>query len=205
MLHTDQRLRWIIKPLVFVACLVPFGLLFHGALYDQLGANPVERITHVTGEWTLRLLLLTLAMTPLRQLTSQVWPIRIRRMLGLFVFFYASLHFMTWAWLDQQWQWAQIVEDISKRPYVTVGFAAWLLLLPLALTSNRWSIRRLGRRWATLHRAVYVIGALGILHYLWLVKADLLEPSVYAALLILLLAVRTRRGRRVIDRKHPSF
>lgn len=193
---TEQGLRWFFKPLLLLACLAPFGMLLHGALQGGLGANPVERITHVSGEWALRLLLLTLAMTPLRRLLGQVWPLRIRRMLGLFVFFYASLHFLTWAWLDQQWGWSQILGDIGKRPYVTVGFAAWLLLLPLAITSNRWSIKRLGRRWSRLHRAVYLVGVLAVLHFLWLVKADLSEPLVYAFILISLLMMRTPLGER---------
>lgn len=197
-MNADQRLRWVFKPLLFVACLVPFLILLHGAVNNQLGANPVERITHVTGEWTLRLLLVTLAMTPLRLVLGQSWPIRIRRMLGLFVFFYASVHFLNWAWLDRQWMWAEIVEDIGKRPYITVGFTAWLLLLPLAVTSNRWSIRKLGKRWTTLHRVVYLVGVLGVLHFLWLVKADLSEPLVYAAILISLLVMRTARVKKLL-------
>jgi len=203
-MQVDRRLRWIGKPLLFVVCLVPFGMLLHGAANDQLGANPVERITHVTGEWTLRFLLVTLAMTPLRLILGKAWPIRIRRMLGLFVFFYATLHFLTWSWLDQQWLWSQIVEDITKRPFVTVGFLGWVLLVPLALTSNRWSVRKLGKRWSALHRVVYLIGVLGILHYLWLVKADLVEPLVYAVILMLLLATRTSLGRSLILRKRIS-
>jgi len=183
-------LRFVAKPVVFVACLLPFALLFHGALIGDLGANPVERVTDVTGEWGLRLLLLTLAVTPLRRLTGWTWLQRFRRMLGLFVFFYISLHFLTWAWLDQELSLARIFEDIAKRPYVTVGFTAWLLLVPLALTSTRGMMRRLGRRWQRLHRLVYVVAALGVLHYLWLVKADLLEPLVYALLLAVLLVSR---------------
>ncbi len=200
-MDVEQRLRWIGKPLLFGVCLMPFAILLHGAVNDQLGANPVERITHVTGEWTLRFLLVTLAMTPLRLILGHAWPIRLRRMLGLFVFFYATLHFLTWSWLDQQLLWSRIVEDIVKRPFVTVGFLGWVLLLPLALTSNRWSIRKLGKRWAVLHRVVYLIGVLGVLHYLWLVKADLFEPLVYAVILMLLLAMRTSAGRSIIVRE----
>lgn len=201
-------LRFVVKPAVFVLCLLPVLALVHGAWIGDLGANPVERVTDVTGEWGLRLLLLTLAVTPLRRFTGWSWPQRFRRMLGLFTFFYASLHLLTWAWLDQELSWARILEDIALRPYVTVGFLAWLLMLPLALTSTRGMMRRLGRRWQTLHRAVYAVGLLAVLHYLWLVKADLLEPLVYLGLLTLLLALRwepvERRwiaaGRRVLVR-----
>ena len=185
-------LRWVVKPLVFLACLVPFLLLLRGAVDGDLGANPLERVTDVTGQWGLRFLLLTLAITPLRRLTGWTWLLRFRRMLGLFVFFYITLHFLTWVWLDQELSWGNILADIVKRPYVTVGFSAWLLLLPLAATSTRGMMRRLGRNWQRLHRAVYAIGVLAILHYIWLVKADLLEPLIYAAVLILLLVVRWR-------------
>jgi sulfoxide reductase heme-binding subunit YedZ len=188
-------LRFVIKPLVFLACLVPFLLLLQGALDGNLGANPLERVTDVTGQWGLRFLLLTLAITPLRRLTGWSPLQRFRRMLGLFVFFYITLHFLTWVWLDQELHWQNILLDIAKRPYVTVGFAAWLLLLPLAATSTRGMMRRLGRRWQRLHRLVYIIGVLAILHYIWLVKADLLEPLIYAGVLILLLAVRWRPRR----------
>ncbi|MCB1774962.1 MAG: sulfoxide reductase heme-binding subunit YedZ [Gammaproteobacteria bacterium] len=186
----ENVLRFVVKPIVFAACLLPFVLLFRGALIGDLGANPVERVTDVTGEWGLRFLLLTLAVTPLRQLTGWTWLQRFRRMLGLFVFFYVSLHFLTWVWLDQELSIARIVEDIAKRPYVTVGFTAWLLLVPLALTSTRGMMRRLGRRWQRLHRLVYPVAVLGVLHYLWLVKADLLEPLVYALVLAVLLVMR---------------
>ena len=195
-LSPDMLLRRLVKPLLFVACLVPFALLLRAALTDGLGANPIETVTHSTGEWTLRLLLLTLAMTPLRRLLGHAWPIRLRRMLGLFVFFYACLHFLAWAWLDQQWLPQAILADILERPYITVGFIAWLLLIPLALTSTRGSMRRLGPRWKRLHRSVYLVGILGVVHYLWLVKADLLEPIVYAVLLGLLLLSRVTPERQ---------
>lgn len=188
----DRWLRFGLKPLVFLACLVPFGLLVKGGLEGDLGANPLERVTDVTGQWGLRFLLLTLALSPLRRLTGWRWPLRFRRMLGLFVFFYVTLHFLTWVWLDQELGWGNILADIVKRPYVTVGFVAWMLLLPLAATSTRGMMRRLGRNWQRLHRAIYVIGLLGVLHYLWLVKADLLEPVIYTGLFALLIAVRWR-------------
>ena len=197
-LSPDILLRRLVKPLLFVACLVPFALLVLAALTDGLGANPIETVTHSTGDWTLRLLLVTLAMTPLRRLLGHAWPIRLRRMLGLFAFFYACLHFLAWAWLDQQWLPQAILADIADRPYITVGFIAWLLLIPLALTSTRWSMRRLGRRWKRLHRSVYLVGILGIVHFLWLVKADLSEPIVYAVLLGLLLLSRVRMGRQKV-------
>jgi sulfoxide reductase heme-binding subunit YedZ len=178
------------KPLVFLICLVPFGVLIARGASGALGPNPVEAITHFTGDWTLRLLLVTLAITPLRRLTAQVWLVRYRRMLGLFSFFYAVLHFTTYLWLDRFFDLGTIAEDVLKRPYITVGFAAFVLMVPLAITSTQGWIRRLGRRWKRLHRAVYAIGVLGVLHYLWLVKADLLEPAIYGGILAVLLGLR---------------
>jgi sulfoxide reductase heme-binding subunit YedZ len=178
------------KPLVFLLCLVPFGVLIARGASGALGPNPVEAITHFTGDWTLRLLLATLAITPLRRLTGQVWLVRYRRMLGLFAFFYAVLHVTTYLWLDRFFDLGTIAEDVLKRPYITVGFAAFVLMVPLAITSTQGWIRRLGRRWKTLHRAVYAIGVLGVLHFLWLVKADLLEPAFYGVILAVLLGMR---------------
>ena len=191
----DRWIRWGLKPAVMVLGLLPFGLLAWGALRNDLGANPLETVMHGTGDWTLRFLLLTLAMTPLRRLLGAAWPLRLRRMLGLFSFFYASLHLLTWLVLDQELAWHNIVADIAKRPYITVGFAAWLMLLPLAVTSTRGMMRRLGRNWAHLHRLVYVIGVFGVLHYVWLVKEDLREPLIYGLVLALLLAARWRPRR----------
>ena len=178
------------KPLGFLLCLVPLGFLISRGASGALGPNPVEVITHFTGDWTLRLLLVTLAVTPLRRLTGQAWLVRFRRMLGLFAFFYAVLHFTTYLWLDRFFDLGTIAEDVLKRPYITVGFAAFVLMVPLAITSTQDWIRRLGRRWKRLHRAVYDIGVLGVLHYLWLVKADLLEPAIYAIILAVLLGLR---------------
>ena len=161
-------------------------------LLGGLGANPLERVTDVTGQWGLRLLLITLAISPLRRLTGWTWLHRFRRMLGLFAFFYVSMHLLTWIWLDQGLSWGNIAADIAKRPYVTVGFVAWVLLVPLAVTSTRAMMRRLGHRWQRLHRLVYLCALLGLLHYFWLVKADLLQPMIYAGLLAALLAVRWR-------------
>ncbi len=191
----DRWIRWGLKPAVLALGLLPFGLLAWGALRNDLGANPLETVMHGTGDWTLRFLLLTLAMTPLRRALGVAWPLRLRRMLGLFSFFYACLHLLTWLVLDQELAWHNIVTDIAKRPYITVGFAAWLMLLPLALTSTRGMMRRLGRNWSRLHRLVYVIGVFGVLHYAWLVKEDLREPLIYGLVLALLLAARWRPRR----------
>lgn len=191
--------RFGIRPLVFLACLTPFLLLASNAIRGELGANPLDLVTDVTGEWALRFLLITLAITPLRRLTGWIVLQRFRRQLGLFAFFYASLHFLTWLWLDQALAVTNIASDIAQRPFVTVGFAAWLLLVPLALTSTRSMMRRLGRRWQLLHRAIYPITGLAVLHYFWLVKADLLEPLLYAVILLLLLLFRWTPVRQRID------
>ncbi|EGV18892.1 protein-methionine-sulfoxide reductase heme-binding subunit MsrQ [Thiocapsa marina] len=193
MTRVEMRVRYV-KPLVFMLCLMPFGLLIARGASGALGPNPVEAITHFTGDWTLRLLLATLAVTPLRRLTGHVWLVRYRRMLGLFTFFYAVLHFTTYLWLDRFFDLGAIAEDVLKRPYITVGFAAFVLMVPLAITSTQGWVRRLGRRWKTLHRAVYAIGVLGVLHYLWLVKADLLEPAIYGVILAVLLGLRVPWG-----------
>ncbi|TNJ34614.1 sulfite oxidase heme-binding subunit YedZ [Arenimonas terrae] len=183
--------RWVgLKAAAHVLALWPLAALVRGAVNDSLGADPVAALTHGTGDWALGLLLLSLAMTPLRRLLGQPWPIRFRRLVGLYAFFYACLHLSIYLVLDLGGFWTQIFEDIAKRPYITVGFSAWLLLLPLALTSTRGWIRRLGRRWGQLHRLVYVAGVLAVLHYLWLVKSDLREPLIYAAVLALLLGLR---------------
>lgn len=183
--------RWIsLKALAHLLALLPAGLLVRDALGDRLGADPVAAITHGTGDWALRMLLLSLAMTPLRKLTGQAWPIRFRRLVGLYAFFYACLHLSTYLVLDLQGYWPQIFDDIVKRPFMTVGFSAWLLLLPLALTSTRGWIRRLGRRWGQLHKLVYLAAVLAVLHFLWLVKSDLREPLIYAGVLAVLLGLR---------------
>ena len=157
---------------------------------DALGADPVAEIEHRLGLWALRLLMATLAITPLRQLTGQAVLVRFRRMLGLYAFFYACVHFSAYLALDLRGYWTQIFEEIIKRPYITVGFAAWLLLLPLAITSTTGWIRRLGRNWARLHKLVYAAGVLAVLHFWWLVKSDIREPALYAAILAMLLGWR---------------
>ncbi|MDQ7990793.1 MAG: protein-methionine-sulfoxide reductase heme-binding subunit MsrQ [Candidatus Dactylopiibacterium sp.] len=184
----------VFKVLIFLLCLLPLAQLTYGFLHDALGANPVEAITHGTGIWALRLLLVSLAITPLRQLAHAPWLIRTRRMLGLFAFFYAVLHFITYLWLDQFFDWRHIAGDILARPFITVGFAAFVLLLPLAATSFNAAIRWLGgRRWQALHRAVYAIAILAVLHYWWLVKIDIREPLLYAVILAGLLGYRAWR------------
>ena len=199
-----------IKIGLFAAALAPFMALVVSGFTDGLGANPVETITHTTGEWTLRLLLATLAITPLRHLTGWVWLTRLRRMVGLFAFFYLVLHFTTYAVLDASLDLAYVVEDVADRLYITAGFAALVMLVPLAATSTNAMVRRLGPlRWRRLHRLVYAAGICGVLHYLWLVKADLREPLVYAGILAALLAARlpvvvkwlqARRSKRVGSR-----
>ncbi len=179
------------KAIVFVLCLVPLGLLLWDGWHGQLGANPIEKIMRRTGDWVLYFLLLTLTMTPLRKTSAWRWPLRYRRLLGLFAFFYVILHFLNYLVLDQFFAWDEIVKDIVKRPYITVGFTALLLLIPLAVTSTDNMMRRLGRDWKKLHSLVYIIGVLAILHYLWLVKADNRTPLIYGALLLLLLLFRT--------------
>lgn len=179
-----------LRPVVFVLCLLPASSLVWGAFAGSLGANPIEAITHGTGEWALRLLLLTLSLTPAARLTGRTWLMGLRRMLGLFAFFYAGLHLVTYLWLDQFFMWGEILADIIERPFITLGMGAFMLMVPLAATSTRAMMRRLGRRWKTLHRLVYVSAALAVLHFLWLVKADLQRPLFYAVMLGLLLGFR---------------
>jgi len=180
----------LFRPGVFLLCLVPLLWMVADGLTDGLGANPIETITRRTGDWTLRLLLITLSATPARWLFGWSWPLRLRRMLGLYAFFYACLHFLTYLVLDQFFDWGEIAADILKRPYITIGFAAFVMLIPLALTSSRAMMRRLGRRWSQLHQLVYVVATAGVFHYLWLVKADTRLPLLYAFILLLLLGAR---------------
>ena len=189
-MNRERRIT-AVKAVLFTAALIPFAALVAAGFTGGLGANPVEYITHTTGEWTLRLLLATLAITPLRHLTGWVWLTRLRRMIGLFAFFYLALHFSTYAVLDASLDLAYVLEDVADRLYITVGFAAFVMLVPLAATSTNAMVRRLGPlRWRRLHRLVYAAGVCGVLHYLWLVKADLREPLIYAGVLALLLAAR---------------
>ena len=190
-----------LKVAVFLACLIPLALLlwrFFGSTPTDmstwgvgLGANPIEKITHATGDWSLRFLLITLAITPLRKLLGVPALIKFRRMLGLFAFFYACLHFTTYIWLDKFFNLHDMLADIAKRKFITIGFAAFLLLIPLALTSTAASIRFLGgKRWQALHRLIYVSALAGVIHYLWLVKADTRKPLIYGAILSVLLLYR---------------
>lgn len=186
-----------LKAVLFTACLLPLASLVWAGFSNDLTADPIKYITHHTGEWGLRFLLLTLAVTPLRKISNNPWIGRTRRMIGLFAYFYVTLHLLTYALLDLGLDWGHLAEDILKRPYITVGFAAFLILTALAVTSTKGMMRRLGRGWKKLHRGVYIAAALGCLHFLWLVKADLREPIIYTAVLTLLLTYRLiRRNRR---------
>lgn len=178
------------KPIVFLTALVPVGRLAWKAYNSALGANPIQVITWSTGTWTLVFLMITLSITPLRQLTKQYWLIQYRRMMGLFAFFYVCLHFTTYIWLDQFFDLQSVYKDIYKRPFITVGFAAFVLMVPLALTSTKWAIRKLGKRWQALHRLIYAIASLGVIHYIWLVKKDIRKPVTYAVILSVLLLYR---------------
>jgi methionine sulfoxide reductase heme-binding subunit len=185
-----MKLRFT-KLAIFLAALVPLGRLGWKALHDGLGANPIEVITRSTGDWTLILVLATLTITPLRRITRQYWLISVRRMIGLFAFFYGVMHFTTYIWLDKSFDVHEMFKDIAKRPFITVGFSAFVLLIPLALTSTAGWIRRLGgKNWQRLHRLIYLTGILGVIHYLWLVKADRRKPLEYGFALSLLLLYR---------------
>lgn len=178
------------KLAIFLACLVPLAQLAFNAYTGDLGANPIETITRFTGSWSLIILIASLAVTPLRRITGRNELIKLRRMLGLFAFFYAALHFATYMVLDLYFDFPAILKDILKRPYITVGFTALVLMIPLAVTSTAGMIRRLGKRWQQLHYLVYVIAVLGVVHFYWLVKADISRPVQYGAVLALLLAYR---------------
>lgn len=180
----------LFKSAVFVVSLLPFIYLVYALLSNNLGANPVDALTDYTGTITMRFLLVSLSLTPLRWLLKKSWPLRLRRMLGLYAFFYASVHFLIYALLDQQLDLAAIGADIAERPYVLAGTIALLLLLPLAVTSTRGWVRRLGKRWQLLHRSVYLAATAAVVHYVWLAKGDLIEPFVYLAVLFVLLAWR---------------
>ncbi|NML27728.1 protein-methionine-sulfoxide reductase heme-binding subunit MsrQ [Zoogloea dura] len=180
-----------LKLTLFALCLSPAILLLRDLQLDRLGANPIEALTRASGEWTLRFLLITLTVTPLRKYSGWHWILRFRRMLGLFAFAYGTMHLMTYVWLDQFFDWPAIVRDIYKRPFITVGFTALVLMTPLALSSNAFAIRKLGgRRWQALHRAIYPISLLGCLHFWWLVKKDITEPLIYTVIACALLGLR---------------
>lgn len=179
-----------IKAVIWLLALLPLARLVWLGFNDDLSANPVEFVERSTGTWALVFLLITLSFTPIRLITGLTWPIQLRRLLGLFMFFYACLHITTYVWLDYSFIWQDIVKDIIKHPYVIVGFSAFVLTIPLAATSNQAAIKRLKTNWKRLHRLVYLIAILGVLHFWWLVKKDITEPFYYAAVLAFLLAVR---------------
>lgn len=180
----------LFKPLVFVLCLYPLGFLVFGAFNDLLGANPVEKIIRTTGDWALYFLLITLTVTPLRKIAGWNWLIRYRRMLGLYAFFYACMHFTGYVWFDQYFDMGEIIKDIIKRPFITVGFICLMMLIPLAVTSTNGMMKRMKKNWARLHKLVYPISLLGVLHYFMMTKADYLEPGIVLVVLLALLAYR---------------
>jgi len=191
-----------LKAALFVACLYPLARLVWLGFDDGLSANPVEFITRSTGTWTLVALCITLGITPLRRLTGWHWLVRLRRMFGLYAFFYACLHFTTYLWLDQFFDLAGIIKDIIKRPFITVGFLAFVLMIPLAATSSDGMIRRLGgKNWQRLHRTVYIIAACAVVHYWWLVKKDITQPLIYALVVAALLLARAVFG---FSRRHAA-
>jgi len=185
-----MKLR-LTKIALFLTALFPLERLVWKAIHGGLGPNPIEVITHSTGDWTLVLVMTTLSITPLRRITRQYWLIGVRRMIGLFAFLYGTLHFLTYIWLDKFFDIHEILKDIAKRPFITVGFSAFVLMIPLALTSTAWTVRRLGgKNWQRLHRLIYFTAILGVVHYTWLVKADLHKPIEYGVVLSILLAYR---------------
>jgi sulfoxide reductase heme-binding subunit YedZ len=205
--HSLLSNKWTKVP-VFLLCLVPAALLVWRGLHNDLTANPIEFITHATGDWTLRFLIFTLAITPLRKLLNSPELIRYRRMLGLFAFFYVCLHFTTYIWLDKFFDLSEMWKDVAKRRFITVGFAGFLLLIPLAITSTTAWIRRLGgRRWRILHRAIYFSAVAGVIHYYWLVKSDVRKPLQYAAFVAVLLIWRVAvwiKGRPKVAAGKPA-
>jgi Predicted membrane protein len=200
-----RPLLWL-KGLIWLACLAPLAWLAWRVLQHDLGPNPVQTLEYFTGRWALRLLLVTLAMTPLRWLSGRTEPIQVRRLLGLWTFAYACLHFIVFLTFDLRWAPGRLAHEIAEKPFILAGFATWLLLLPLALTSTRGWQRRLGRRWKMLHRLIYAAGAGAVLHYWWGVKLDLTWPQIYLALLVLVLAPRlpVRRWSRAILGGQPT-
>jgi len=202
-------MKWL-KPPVFLLCLIPAAVLVWQGLHDGLGANPVEYVQHFTGDWTLNFLCITLAITPLRKLTGQPWLIKFRRMFGLFAFFYVCLHFLTYLWPDQQFNFAGMLKDVAKRPFITMGFTGFVLMIPLAITSTAGMIRRLGgKRWQRLHRLIYVSAVAGVIHYYWLVKSDVRVPLLYAGIVGALLFYRiivtlNNKKKKQASQLHPA-
>ena len=187
-----MNVKKYIKVTIFFLSLLPILIIFYQIIYNQLGPEPVKEITHVTGNWTLRFIIITLAMTPLQKFTKLNFWISYRRMFGLFVFFYASAHMMTYVGIDYRFDWSSISDDIVKKKFIFAGFLAWLLLLPLALTSSKKMIRLLKDKWKKLHRLIYITSLLGIIHYLWLVKVVTAEPLIYLMIIMILLVLRIK-------------
>ena len=193
-IDTIRQIRFVWKPLVFFLCLAPAALVVGDAfeITGRLGANPIEEIQDRFGYWGLRFVLIALSVTPLRQISGRNWLLRFRRMLGLFAFFYILMHFLTWLVLDQSLLMSAIKEDIFERPFITIGFSAFLILIAMAATSTIGMRRRLGKRWQQLHYGVYAVGVLGVWHYWWQVKLDVRDPFIYAAIIVVLLGYRIR-------------
>jgi len=187
-----MSMRNYIKIPIFFLSLLPILIIFYQIIFNQLGPEPVKEITHVTGNWTLRFIIITLAMTPLQKFTKLNFWISYRRMFGLFVFFYASAHMMTYVGIDYRFDWSSIGDDIVKKKFIFAGFLAWLLLVPLALTSSKRMIRLLRDKWKKLHKLIYIISLLGIIHYLWLVKVVTIEPLIYLIIIVILLTLRVK-------------
>ena len=184
------------KPFIFIICLWPLGTIILDIYYNDLGAEPVKKIMNHFGEWTLIFICLTLAMSPLKRITNLSFWIKFRRMLGLFVFFYATIHLLTYVGLDYRFDWEPIINDVLKKKYIFIGFSAWLLLIPLAITSSQKMIKLLGRNWKNLHRLVYVIAIFGSLHYIWLSKTIFFKPLIYTLIIVVLLALRIKIKKR---------
>lgn len=193
-LLAGTRKQQLLKPAVFVAALAPFIYLLQSLLTGQLGPNPIDALTDQTGTLAIRMLLISLALTPLRWLLKDTWPIRLRRMLGLFAFFYALLHVSIYFVLDQQLDLRAVWEDLAERPYIVAGTVAFVVLIPLAVTSTRGMARRLGKRWISLHRWVYIASTAAVVHYVWLARGDLIEPLVYLLMLLMLLGFRLTKS-----------
>lgn len=184
------------KPFIFIICLWPLGTIILDIYYNDLGAEPVKKIMNHFGEWTLIFICLTLALSPLKRITNLSFWIKFRRMLGLFVFFYATIHLLTYVGLDYRFDWEPIINDVLKKKYIFIGFSAWLLLIPLAITSSQKMIKLLGRNWKNLHRLVYVIAIFGSLHYIWLSKTIFFKPLIYTLIIVVLLALRIKIKKR---------
>ena len=187
------------KPFVFILCLLPLGIIILDIYYNNLGAEPVKKIMNHFGEWTLIFICLTLTMSPLKRITNLAFWVKFRRMLGLFVFFYATIHLLTYVGLDYRFDWEPIINDVLKKKYIFIGFSAWLLLIPLAITSSQKMIKILGRNWKNLHRLVYVIAVFGSLHYIWLSKTIFFKPLIYTLIIVVLFALRIKIKNRNIN------